>query len=121
MKALVDTNFLLYCIKEKIQLFDFFQDFSEILIPRGVIDELVRIAQEGGPREKTRAEIALKLVAVSRVTILPLSGYVDQQILEYAFTHKGIVVATLDQKLRRALQKKTKVLVVKGRKKFEVL
>ncbi len=122
MKVLVDTNFLLHCIKRKIQLFEHLPgEFSEILIPRGVIDELVRIVQEGGPRDREAAEVALKLLALSEVKILPLKGYVDQQIIDYAFTHRGVVVATLDKALRRVLQKKVKVLGIRGGKKLGIL
>lgn len=122
MKILVDTNFFLTCVKQKIQVFEFLKGrFSEILLPRGVVDELVKISQSGGPRERSCAEVVLQLIALHEVTILPLEGYVDQQILNYVRERKGIAVATLDKSLQRILRGRAKMLIIRGRKKLEML
>lgn len=117
MKVLIDTNFLLACVKKKVHVFEYLgENFSEILIPRGVIDELVRIAQDGGPRDRVSAEVALKLMPISEAKILPLPGYVDQQIIDYVYERRGIVVATLDRKLQRVLSSKAKLLLLRNKK-----
>ncbi len=122
MKALLDTNFLIACVKRKIQIFEYLEEhFSEVLLPRGVIDELVRVAQHGAPRDRAAAEIALKLISLSPVHVLPFTGYVDQQIVGYLREHEGIVVATLDKKLQRILQARAKLLVIRGSKKLGIV
>lgn len=116
-----DTNFLLYCIKQKI---DFLQELDrlcsfayKLVVPQQVMAELERIAETKSAKSKDKkiAEIALqlldKLISEKQIRIkrIKASG-ADDALLK--LDKKTYVVATLDRGLRQKL-KNAKLLGIK--------
>lgn len=121
MKVIVDTNFVLSCLKEKVRIFDYLEEeFSEILIPSKVLDELKRISSAGGPSERGNAEVAVQWISLGRARIVWGDGYVDKQIVNFVRDNREIVVATLDKDLKKILGKKVKFLIFRGKNKLVV-
>ncbi|MBI2004290.1 hypothetical protein HYS72_02385 [Candidatus Pacearchaeota archaeon] len=118
--ALLDTNFILTCIKQKI---DFFEELEfmgfEILIPDKVIDELKKLKQTS----------ALKLLEKSNFKKISLTGKnTDNSIINYAKENPEIFVATLDKELQKKLKNKSprdhpkgRKIIIRGKKKLEVV
>ena len=109
--ALLDTNFILICIKQKI---DFFEELEfmgfEILIPDKVIDELKKLKQTS----------ALKLLEKNNFREIILAGKnVDNSIINYAKKNPEIIIATLDKELSNKL--KNRKIIIRGKKKLEII
>jgi rRNA-processing protein FCF1 len=110
-QILLDTNFILTCIKQKI---DFFEEIPlmgiQIIIPKEVIGEIIKLKKES----------ALSLLSKSKFKEISISGkIVDNAIIKYARENPGIIIATLD----RDIQKKTRnrKMIIKGKKKLEII
>jgi rRNA-processing protein FCF1 len=123
VKVLLDSSFILTCVKQKIDFFDYLQAGGyEILIPREVINEIEKKSEEGKGEQKNNASITVNLLKKPNFKKINLAGKnVDRGIISYAKENKGIVVATLDQEIKKSLRGKNKILVVRGKRELEVL
>ena len=117
--VLLDTNFILTCIKEKIDLFhDIKMKGIEILIPSQVIREIEKISKTNKKFSKD-AEVALKLLKVNKFKKIDLEeSYVDKGIKRFADKNKEIIIATLDRELKVKLKNK---LITIRRKRIEIV
>ncbi len=109
--TLLDTNFILTCIKQKI---DFFEELKfmgfEIIIPDKVIDELKKLKQTS----------ILKLLEKNNLRKIVLTGKnVDNAIINYVNKNPDIFVATLDKELQRKL--KNRKIIIRGKKKLDII
>ena len=109
--ALLDTNFILTCIKQKI---DFFEELKfmgfEVIIPDKVIDELKKLKQTS----------ALKLLEKNKFKeIILAEKNTDNSIINYANKNPEILVATLDKELNNKL--KNRKIIIRVKKKLEVV
>lgn len=120
-KAILDTNFILTCVKQKI---DFFHELElngiSIIIPSQVIEELKKIS---GSKKKLHfredAKLALKIMQKNKFDIIEFEEkYVDKGIINFAKKNKEIMVATLD----KDIQSKTsnKKIIIRQKKKLEL-
>lgn len=108
-QALLDTSFILTCIKQKI---DFFEELMEyqIIIPIQVIKELKGL----------NAKLALKLVSKHKFKKIDLKmKNVDGGIKKFAEKDKNIIVATLDKELQKNIINKK--LIIRGKKRLEIV
>src|SRR3989344_4548007 len=109
--ALLDTNFILTCIKQKI---DFFEELKfmgfEVIIQDKVIDELKKLKQTS----------ALKLLEKNNFKeIILAEKNTDNSIINYANKNPEILVATLDKELNNKL--KNRKIIIRGKKKLEII
>ncbi len=122
MKILLDTNFILTCIKEKI---DFDTIANEILdrridwvIPQEVEKEIIAISKSQGAK-KQQAKVALELLKnFKHKTVRVKDPNVDVGIAKYVNQH-NIILATLDRKLKSRV--KGKILTIRGKKSLEII
>ena len=110
-KVILDTNFIMTCVKEKI---DFFDDLSsmgfQIVIPKQVVKEL----------ERKNAGLALKIIKSNKHESLDLTvNYVDKGLIRYAKFHPKAFIATLDEDLKRKI--KNQKIVIRGKKKLGII
>jgi len=110
-KILLDTNFIISCIKQKI---DFFEEISlmgiQIIIPEQVIKEL----------ENLKKESALRLLENSNFKTISLKGKnIDNAIINFAKENPDIVIATLDRDIRRKV--KNRKMSIRDRRKLEII
>ena len=121
-KVILDTNFVLTCIRNKI---DFSEEIKlrgiQILIPQQVIKEIRGIADS---RKKLRfreeANIALKILEKIPFKKIDLKEKnVDKGIIKFAEKNKKAIIATLDRELKRKI--KNSKLVIREKKKLEVI
>ncbi|MBD3253396.1 PIN domain-containing protein [Candidatus Pacearchaeota archaeon] len=134
MKVILDTNFLIYCAKEKL---DYFEEINnllnenfELFVPEQVIEELKTVSKkrEKIPVEKRKpkyrkttgkdraaAELALKLLEVNKIKKIKASGKtVDEAIINLARESKKNIVCTLDREMRKILGRV--ILISRGKK-----
>ena len=124
--AILDTNFILTCVKQKI---DFFEDIKlmgfQIVIPKQVISEIEKI-----PKSKKKlhfrddALLSLKLLEKNHEFYknIDLSKYgknTDKRIKSFSDKHPEAVIATLDRELKK--KTKNKKIIIRNKKKLEII
>ena len=125
MKVLLDTNFIMTCVKQKIDFFDRLEFLGfGILIPRQVIEELRRVYKKKNKKLKERdlAEVGLKILNANENRFICLDlgkKHVDKLIVKYAKEHPMLVIATLDSELKKKL--KNSKMVIRNKKKLVVV
>jgi rRNA-processing protein FCF1 len=118
---LLDTNFILSCIRKKI---DFFHDLKfrgfKILIPAEVIVELKKIIETGGKKFQEEAKIALNLIGKNSFEKIDLNTKnVDNGIVKIAGEHREYIIATLDRVIKNKIENQK--LVIRGNGKLEII
>jgi len=121
MQIIIDTNFLISCVKQKI---DFFSQISEIfpasefLIPSRVKEELEKLAEDRRLKvlDREAANVALQIISKKRLRFIDLEGEADDSIVSYALNNKNVVVATLDREIKKQLENKAGCLVIRSKK-----
>jgi len=115
-KILLDSNFILTCVKQKI---DFFEDLMEfkLIIPREIIREIEGVAKS---KQKLRfrddAKLALIILGKNKFQEIKIGkGHVDKRIKEYADKNPNLLVATLDKELKENLNNSKVVIREKSR------
>ncbi len=120
-QALLDTNFILTCVKQKI---DFFKEIPErgweILIPTQVIEEIKRVANSTKKlRFRDDAKLAQVILEKNKFQEIDIKGkYADKGIIKYASEHPKLIVATLDKEIKDKLRNSK--LIIRGKKKLEL-
>lgn len=135
IKVILDTNFLIYCAKEKL---DYKEEIEKILnqgyqlvVPMQVVAELKRVSEkkkEKIPLEKRKpkyrrttgkdkvaANLALTLLKHNNIKLIEAIGKTpDSAIINYSKENSGSIVATLDKEMRTKLERV--ILISKGNK-----
>jgi len=120
-QTILDTNFILTCVKQKI---DFFRDIPnmgvQILIPKQVIEEIKRVANSTKKLKfRDHAKLAQVILEKNRFTQINIRGkYVDKGLVKYAKKHPRSIIATLDKEIKNKTTNSK--LVIRGKKKLEV-
>lgn len=102
MEVILDANFIISCIRRKI---DFVEELEllgfKILIPREVLQELKDVRLKVGRDDKTAIDVALEVISKSKAVkkVGFGSGKVDEELIKYG--KKGIYIASLDSYVRR--------------------
>ena len=111
-QIILDTSFILTCIKQKI---DFFEELvgTKILIPEQVINEVKNL-------KDPNSEPALKLFEKNKFEKIDIGkGHVDKRIIKFAKENPKSIVATLDREIKN--KTKNQKLIIRGKKKLEVI
>jgi len=112
-QVILDTNFILACVKQKIDFFDKLELNYKIIIPKQVIAELKRI-------KHPQKEIALKILSKKKFSKIDLEiNYVDKGLTRYAKAHPSAIIATLDRELKKKI--KNKKMIIRERKRLGVV
>ena len=128
MEVVLDTNFLLSCVKQKIDLFEQIESLfpsAELVVPKQVVKELetLKSRKELKLKERESASIALQLIEKNKkkIRILGLEGNADRVIINYALSGENIIAATLDGGIKKHLKNKVKILAIRGKKRIVVI
>lgn len=119
VRYLLDTNFLIYCVKEKI---DFLEELGRknIIVPEEVVSELERIKAKGKLKDRVSAGIILDLIKDAKRIILG-KGHVDNLIANFAKKNSDVIVGTMDKNLQKRIKKsRGRILEIAGRKKLRI-
>src|SRR6056297_2115087 len=120
-KAILDSSFILTCVKQKI---DFFEELEKQgitpIIPKQVLQEIKRVSESRKKRHfREDAKIALKMIEMEKYEFVDLGKkHVDKEIIKYAKENPKVLVATLDKNLTQGL--KNPLLFIRGKKIIEI-
>lgn len=117
----LDTNFILSCIKKKIDFFNIIYLMGiKIIIPIQVLDELKKISIEGKGRFKDDAKIGLKILEQRDFKRVDLHmKNVDNGIVKMGLKNKDYIIATLDNEIKNKI--KNKKMIIRGEKTLEII
>jgi len=122
MKIILDTNFLIYCAKNKLdyreEIAKLINEGFDLVVPKQVMSELKMLRDDKwkkvSGKDKTAADLALKLLLHNNVEIVDISGNkagsdkseghsVDEAIVKLAESDSKNIVCTLDREMRHTL------------------
>ena len=112
MKIILDTNFLIYCAKNKLdyveEIGNLINEGFELVVPMQVVDELEKLKNDKwkkvSGKDKMAIDLALQLLDVNKVKKIKVSGKsVDEGIINLANENKKNIVCTLDREMRHTL------------------
>ncbi len=124
-QAILDTNFILTCVKQKIDFFEWFNlNGIEILIPLEVINEIKKIIKSKDKKlySKDSAELSLNILEKNKELFKKIKineKYVDKGLIKFTKNNKNILLATLDRELKNKISNKN--IVIRGKKKLEII
>ena len=109
MNIILDTNFLIYCAKNKL---DYVEELNllmnegfKLVVPEPVIVELKRLKEKAKKgKDKEAANLALQLLVSNNVKEVKAVGKtVDDAIIKLSKENGKNIVATLDREMRQIL------------------
>jgi rRNA-processing protein FCF1 len=112
MKIILDTNFLIYCAKNKLdyveQIGQLINEGYELVVPKHVVNELKMLKDDKwkkvSGKDKLAADLALQLLEVNKVKVVNAKGRsVDNAIVNLSLEDKKNIVCTLDREMRHTL------------------
>ena len=113
-KVLLDTSFILSAVRNKIDIFEELLGY-QIIIPKQVLIELNGIA-----KTKTEAKIALKIIEKNKFKMIDLkTKNTDKGIKKYARSDKNLIIATLDDEIKKSVRNRK--IVIRGKRKIEIV
>ena len=121
-QTLLDTNFILTCIKQKI---DFSEEIKlmgiQILIPEQVILEIQNIINSNQKQHfKQDAQLALNLITQNDFEKIKLKkGNVDKAIILFAKENPELIIATLDKEIQNKISNKK--IIIREKKRLEII
>jgi len=118
--VVLDTNFVLSCIRKKIDFFNDIQTMGlKIIIPIQVLDELRTLSMTAKGRFKDEAKVALRLLEQNEFKRIDLYlKNVDNGIKRLAENNKEYIIATLDKEIQHEI--KNRKLIIRGEKRLEI-
>lgn len=119
-QVLLDTNFILSCVRKKI---DFFHEIKflgmKIVIPNEVIRELEKLTEKGKTKFREESKLALNLLKKNSFEKTDLGiKNVDNGIVKFAKENPDFIIATLDKEIQKKI--KNNKLIIRGEKELEV-
>ncbi len=112
IKVILDTNFLIYCAKNKLDYIEGIDELlsegHEIVVPLQVVFELEKLRDDKFKKvsgaDKQAAGLALQILDANIIKKIDIPGNsVDGALIKLADENKKNIVATLDRGMRREL------------------
>jgi len=119
--AVLDTNFILSCIRKKIDFFEMIPAMGlKILIPLQVLDELRKFSRQGRGQLKEQAKFALTLLENQEFQRIDLyDKNVDNGLIKLAEKNRNYIIGTLDAAIKHKTRNPS--LVIRGEKELEII
>lgn len=120
MLVILDSNFLIYCAKEKLdyveEIRNFLNENYELVAPLQVIEELKKLREKARKgKDKEAADLALQLLERNKIKKVKVKGEdVDSGIIKLSKEDSKNIVCTLDREMRHILGRV--ILINKGKK-----
>ncbi len=118
---LIDTNFLIYCVKQKIDLFEHASlNGFKVIVPDEVIKELDKFEVSKKTGLGRYAKLVKRILSISDFEKVSLGkSYVDKGIVNYLKDKPEVILATLDEGLQKKV--KNSIMIIRQKKKLEIV
>lgn len=119
-QILLDTNFLIHCVQQKIDFFEYAElNGFEVLIPEEGLVELEKLAHSKKVNIEKAAKLVQKLISKHEFNLVRINSvYVDRGIISYLKDKPKIILATLDRDLQNKV--KNPILIIREKIKLEL-
>tara|TARA_Y100000310_G_C20174934_1_gene575384 strand:+ start:218 stop:601 length:384 start_codon:yes stop_codon:yes gene_type:complete len=124
--AILDTNFIMTCVKQKIDFVDEIRFMGmNIIVPKQVINELKRIVNSKKKlHDKEFAVISLKILEkekkhIKKADLKKYGKNTDNALKNFSERNSEMILATLDKELKK--KTKNNKLVIRAKKKLEII
>jgi rRNA-processing protein FCF1 len=123
MKVILDTNFLIYCARNKLdyveELENLLNENIELVVPLQVVRELELLSKDSkkkvSGKDKDASNLALQLLEANNVKKVKIKGKsVDEGIINLSKEDIKNIVCTLDKEMRNILGRV--ILISRGKK-----
>ena len=123
MNIILDTNFLIYCAKNRLDyveaLNDLLNEDFELVVPMQVVRELELLRDDKkkkvSGKDKASIDLALQLLDANNVEKVKIKGKtVDDGIINLSKEDKKNITCTLDREMRNILGRV--ILISRGKK-----
>ena len=123
MKVILDTNFLIYCAKNKLdyaeEISNLINEDFKLVVPLQVVRELELLKEDKkkkvSGKDKMAVDLALQLLDVNNVKKVKVKGKtVDKGIINLSKEDRKNIVCTLDREMRHILGRV--ILINRGKK-----
>ena len=113
-RILLDTNAIIFTIKNKLDLVKYLEDTFEgtaikIEVPTGVLSELGNISNAGNKKDSTAASLAIRMIrawiAEDKVYPIRSDRTVDDWLVSECRKDPNVSVCTYDNELKEYLKK----------------
>ncbi|OIO43178.1 hypothetical protein COU56_02045 [Candidatus Pacearchaeota archaeon CG10_big_fil_rev_8_21_14_0_10_31_9] len=129
MEIVIDTNFIITCMKNKVDLFLQLENLfpgDKIVVPKQVIWELEKLVDKTRKiKDRQAVEISLKMLKNNTYFSPDLkTNDVDKGILNYLKNSDKSVLGTMDRELKESIRKNklnVRFLRIKSKKKIEIV
>jgi len=111
MEIILDTNFLVYCAKNKLdyfeEIYNLINEKYELVTLSNVIKELEKLKEKAKKyKDKISADLALQLIEKNKIRKINFKeGNTDELIIKLSKKSKKNIVATLDREMRKILKR----------------
>lgn len=124
MRIILDTNFLVYCAKQKIDYIKEIPVSGEIIVLSSVLQELEKIKKKARKaKDKEAASLSLQILNKNlkekKIKVIKTNEKGDEAIIKIA--KKKDIVATMDKELKKKLKGRARILSIRQRKKLELM
>ena len=124
MNVLLDTNFIISCIRKKIDFIDQLEDLGfKVILPREVLEELkdLRKSPKQSRLDRAAINVAFEMFEKRKVKKVSLGKSLQNKHVDEALIAKGkqgYYIATLDSAVKRAVP--NKVVIYNARKRVGI-
>jgi len=116
MKIILDTNFLIDCLRFNIDIKAELAG-NELFVSKSILFEIEKITERGN-KESSLAKKALDFIKESNINILESENNVDESLITYS--RQGYVIATHDRELKARLKKAGAKIIYIRQKRYLV-
>ena len=130
IKIILDTNFLIYSAKQKVdyvrEILNLISEKKEIIVLSSVVSELENLAAKSRKlKNRASAELALKIlknyIKNKKIRIQKSDKNADYAIKEISKKEKNVILATADRKLKSEVKGNVRVLSIKKSRHLELV
>lgn len=103
MEVILDTNFVVSCVKKKIDFLNELEGMGfKVLLPKEVFEEIKDLRQDSSLADRTAANVAIEMFAKRKIKNVTLGDkQVDEGLIE--FGKRGAYIASLDAVIKRSV------------------
>jgi rRNA-processing protein FCF1 len=106
MEVMLDSSFILSCVRKKINFLDRLEELGfKVIIPREVLQEMKDLRQKVTRDDRVALDISLKLIESRDIKKVGIgAGKVDEKLI--LLGKKGMYIGTLDNYIKRSVPNK---------------
>jgi rRNA-processing protein FCF1 len=119
MEVILDTNFIISCVKKKIDFISELEEFGfKIIVPKEILLELKDLRLKVSHDERTAIDVGTGIIEKANVKKVKIgNGKVDDVLIKYG--KDGAYIASLDAYIKRSVPNKVTINAASNKLQIE--